>query len=350
MAEIKRLPGCAFLSFPQMEELLREELLGRFGMRTPPVPASGGKPDRFIPGEVRWYGPILYCPAFRNPERVEALPYWAQTAFRAPMLLTIESAGDAAKAMMALQRNWASCQYQLWRRAELIERKLPFIPTKPRTFPFDFPTTPMGIFTLVNDRQILASAETSSDLALGALPLVEDHTNPPSRAYLKLQESLAYLHHDFGVPYPAPGERCFDAGACPGGWTWVMRQCGAEVYAVDRTELHPLLMRDPKVTFRAHDAFTLTPEELGAFDWVVSDVICYPDRLLPWVRRWIASGRVKHMVCTIKLQGEVDWQTIEPFTQIPNSRVRHLTHNKHELTFLYAGEEWGTGMGNGRED
>ena len=337
MSEIKSLPGCAFLAFPGMGESLREELAGRFGVAIPPCPSEGEIPDRFREGESCWYGPILYVPSFRNPEQVSALPYWAQTTFRAPFLLTFDSAGEAAKAMMARQRNWASSPYQLWRRAELIERKLPFVPTKPRAFPAEFPTTPMGIFTLLDAHHILASAETSSDLALGRLPLVEDHTNPPSRAYLKLQEALTLLHHDFGVPFPAPGDRCFDAGACPGGWTWVLRQCGAEVFAVDRSELHPSLMRDPKVTFLAHDAFTLPPRELGAFDWVVSDVICYPDRLLPWVQKWIASGLVRHMVCTIKLQGEVDWSMIEPFARIPDSRVVHLNHNKHELTFLHGG-------------
>lgn len=339
-AEIEELPGLAFLAFPQMEDLLREELKGRFSVDTPKKPSEDEPFPTFRPNQMQWYGPILYCPKFPleddfTPTFIPKLPYWSQTTFRKPFLMTFQSAGDAAKHLMGIQRNWASYQYQLWRRAELIEKKLPFIPTKPRKFPAEFPTTPMGIFSLLDSNHILASALTSSDLAFGKLAYVEDHSNPPSRAYLKLQESLAHAHHLFGVPYPKAGDRCFDAGACPGGWTWVLRQCGADVFAVDRSPLHPGLMRDPHVTFQAHDAFTLEPKELGAFDWVVSDVICYPERLLPWIRNWIESGLVKNMICTIKLQGGINWEEIAQFAQIPNSRVVHLNYNKHELTFIH---------------
>ena len=54
---------------------------------------------------------------------------------------------------------------------------------------------------------------------------------------------------------------------------------GSEVFAVDRAELAPSLMKNDLVTFLAHDAFTLKPEDLGEFDWVISDVICYPELL-----------------------------------------------------------------------
>ena len=41
------------------------------------------------------------------------------------------------------------------------------------------------------------------------------------------------------------------------------------------------------------------------------------------------------MICTIKMQGEIDWKLIEEgFAAIPNSRIVHLNYNKHELTIL----------------
>jgi 23S rRNA (cytidine2498-2'-O)-methyltransferase len=97
-------------------------------------------------------------------------------------------------------------------------------------------------------------------------------------------------------------------------------------------------MKNPLVTFMAHDAFTLPPEELGHFDWVFSDVICYPERLLGWVQKWIDSRLCDNMICTIKMQGEIRWDLIAEFASIPGSRVVHLNYNKHELSFLWKGE------------
>lgn len=136
-------------------------------------------------------------------------------------------------------------------------------------------------------------------------------------------------------PLPHKGARCFDAGASPGGWTWVLLQLGCDVFAVDRAPLAPALMAHPSVKFLKHDAFTILPQESGPFDWVLSDVAAYPERLLEWVKKWILSGLTHNMVCTIKVQGKVDYSIIAEFAALPDSTVMHLNANKHELTFMY---------------
>lgn len=99
-------------------------------------------------------------------------------------------------------------------------------------------------------------------------------------------------------------------------------------------------MSDSHVKFLAHDAFTLTPDYIeknfGKLDWLFSDVICYPERLLEWILMWIDSGKVRNIICTIKMQGEIDWKLIEEFAAIPDSRIVHLNYNKHELTIIIA--------------
>ncbi len=75
---------------------------------------------------------------------------------------------------------------------------------------------------------------------------IEDHIGPPSRAYLKLWEALVR----FGR-WPAPGDRCLDLGASPGGWTWVLAKLGANVTAVDKAPLAPAVAAMPGVTQRA---------------------------------------------------------------------------------------------------
>lgn len=326
---IEKLDGIAFLAFPDTLDFLKTELSERLSLSS----LSGTNSKAF--GEILY---IENTSGKRTDLFLSEQPYWARTTLLEPFLLHFESIGDAAKALKEIQRNWAPYQYRSFRRAALIQEKLPYINLKAKNFPVEIPKSPIGVYTLIDDKTILASAKTSSFLPAGKIEFVEDHENPPSRAYLKIQESLTLARHFFGVPLPGPDSRCFEAGACPGGWTWVLVNLGAKVYAVDRAELAPSLMQNPLVEFCAHDAFTLKPEEIGKCDWVFSDVICYPERLLEWVKKWLDSGLTKKMICTIKMQGAIDYEIVKKFAEIPDSRVVHLNYNKHELTWIHAGE------------
>ena len=313
----------AFLAFPEQADLLISELAGRFRITR--------KPDAR-------YGDLLY---FENLDfdidsgmSETRLPYWARTVMLEPFFLEFDSIGEAAGELKKLQRNWAPYQYTCFRRAQLIQEKLPYINLKDRTFPVVIPSSPMGLYTLIDEHNLIASALTSSTLPAGTLHFIEDHENPPSRAYLKIQESLTMANLLNGTELPGAGQRCFEAGACPGGWTWVLVRLGASVYAVDRAPLADSLMKNPLVTFQAHDAFTLKPEELGPVDWVFSDVICYPERLLEWINKRLSYKPELNMICTIKMQGEIDWPLIQKFADIPGSRIVHLNYNKHELTWI----------------
>lgn len=326
---IETIKGVAFLAYPETLAFLKSELKNRF------------KLDDSV--RFKCYGDILYLENIEgifsssNPEEIapQELPYWARTTFLKPFILHFDSIGEAASVLKEIQRNWAPYQYQNFRRAALIQDKLPYINLKVRKFPVEIPKSPIGVYTLIDDKTILASALTSSYIPAGRIEFVEDHINPPSRAYLKIQESLTMARLLFDAELPGPKSRCFEAGACPGGWTWVLVNLGSQVYAVDRAELAPSLMGNPLVTFQAHDAFTLKPEDIGKCDWVFSDVICYPERLLEWVKVWLDSGLTKNMICTIKMQGEIDYEVVKQFAAIPDSRVVHLNYNKHELTWIH---------------
>ncbi len=316
---IEYIDSVAFLAFPEMTGLLQSELKNRFFIKNNPS---------------KIYGDILLYD-FQEDSSEKILPYWSKTTLQKPFILHFDSIGEAARELKSIQRNWASYQFTQFRRASLIQEKLPYINLKTKKFPFSIPQNPIGIYTLIDQNTIIGSAPTSSFLPAGNVTLEEDHENPPSRAYLKLQEALCRFTSHFQVPLPNENSRCFDAGACPGGWTWVLRQLGSKVFAVDRAELVDSLMNDTNVEFLKHDAFTLKPEELGTFDWVFSDVICYPSRLYEWVNVWLKSGLTKNMICTIKMQGEIDWNLVQKFAVIPNSIVVHLNYNKHELTWMH---------------
>jgi 23S rRNA (cytidine2498-2'-O)-methyltransferase len=270
-----------------------------------------------------WHGRLLIADA--APMHAA----WAANVWHDCLELPVPSIGEAAKALRAIQRNWAMYAPVHHRRAALIQERLPHVSARPIVFPAAAPTAPLGAWTLVAADRMLAAARCSSPFPNGEVVFVEDRSGPPNRAYLKLWEALVRLGRS-----PQKGERCLDLGASPGGWTWVLAGLGAEVIAVDKAPLDPKVAAMPGVSWRGESAFALEPESVGRVDWLFSDIVCYPARLLRLVERWRASGLVKNFVCTIKFQGATDHDTAAAFAAIEGARVMHLHHNKHELTFF----------------
>ena len=253
---------------------------------------------------------------------------WVANLWRAPQRLSIASIGDAAKQLRAIQRNWALYSHGLHRRAALIAEKLPKVSAKPLAFGEAAPSAPLGSWTLLDPETVLASASCSSPFPNGEANFIEDRA-PPSRAYLKLWEAFTLLG-----ARPKPGATCLDLGASPGGWSYVLGKLGAHVIAIDKAPLDPRVLALPGVEQRQESAFALTPRDVGPVDWLFSDVICYPARLLGLVEKFLAAGTVKNFVCTIKFQAGTDFATQARFAAIPGSRLIHLHVNKHELTWV----------------
>ena len=254
---------------------------------------------------------------------------WAANIWHDCVELPVPSIGAAAKSLRDIQRNWAMYAPLHHRRAALIQERLPHVSARPRVFPVAAPAAPLGAWTLLAPDRLLAAAKCSSPFANGEVAFIEDKEGPPNRAYLKLWEALVR----FGR-WPQPGERCLDLGASPGGWTWVLAKLGADVVAIDKAPLDPKVAAMPPVQWRGESAFALDPATIGPVDWLFSDIVCYPARLLKLVERWRASGLVKNFVCTLKFQGETDHESAAAFAALPGARVLHLHHNKHELTFM----------------
>ena len=254
---------------------------------------------------------------------------WAANVWHDCIELPVPSIGAAAKALRDIQRNWAMYAPLHHRRAALIQERLPHVSAKPLVFPVAAPTAPLGSWTMLAPDRLLAAARCSSPFANGEAAFIEDRDGPPNRAYLKLWEALVQLGR-----WPHAGERCLDLGASPGGWTWVLAKLDADVVAIDKAPLDPKVAAMPGVEWRGDSAFALEPASVGPVDWLFSDIVCYPARLLRLVERWQVSGLVKNFVCTLKFQGETDHESAEAFAAMPGARLLHLHHNKHELTFV----------------
>jgi 23S rRNA (cytidine2498-2'-O)-methyltransferase len=268
-----------------------------------------------------WHGRLALSPD--PPVRAA----WALDTWTEPREIAVPSVRAAADALRAMQRNWVAYGVDYHRRMVLITERLPPVKARPLVFPQPALTSHLGAWTLLAPDRLLASPAKSSPFVNGECRFEEDHAEPPSRAYLKLWEALTRYGR-----WPGAGETCLDLGASPGGWTWVLAKLGAHVTAVDKAPLAPTVAAMPGVSERLESAFALAPEPV---DWLCSDIIAYPDRLLALVRRWIAAKAARHIVCTIKFQGATDHDAANAFAAIPGGTVMHLFHNKHELTFVW---------------
>ncbi len=253
---------------------------------------------------------------------------WAQDIWTQPAEHPAPSVKAAADTLRGVQRNWANHAAGQHRRTALIQARLPPVKAAPLRFPAPAPTAHLGAWTLLAPDRLLLSPTKSSPFPNGECRFEEDHIHPPSRAYLKLWEALTLLGTRLGT-LPGPGDRCLDLGASPGGWTWVLATLGAQVTAVDKAPLAAPVAAMPGVTERLESAFALEPVPV---DWLVCDVIAYPARTLALLERWLPFAR--HVVCTVKFQGDTDHETAGRIAALPGVRLVHLFHNKHELTML----------------
>lgn len=258
---------------------------------------------------------------------------FAQDTWLNVEILPYTSISHAAELLKARARRWSHFSLNNHRRAELILDKVPRAKIKRYDFLEEIPKTPIGVFSLLSDAEIIISPETTCPLPFGEIHFNEDKINPPSRAYLKLWELFTLYGYK-----PDPGMKTIDVGSCPGGWTWVLQTVGTNVVSVDKAPLDPKIAALPNIEFKQESAFGLRPQHVGKLDWFFSDIICYPDKLLELVNRWRESGLVDNFACTIKFQQPTDFETMFKFKAIPNSRVVHLSCNKHEVTWIHTKE------------
>ena len=253
--------------------------------------------------------------------------YWSQNIWFDVQTFKFASISEAARHLRSIQRNWWLHPVAFHRRAQLIQQQLPPFKRRELPFPTSLPTAPLGSWTLFDEHTLVYSARCSRLFPDGELRFQENKQDPPSRAYLKLWEFFTLVGR-----HPSAGQKVIDLGSSPGGWTWVLDNLGAEVISVDKAPLAPDLKLSNRVRMLSESAFGLKPTAIGPLDWLFSDIICYPERLLELIHLW--EGHVRNMVCTIKFQGDAKHEIVREFLRLPGSQAMHLHHNKHELTWF----------------
>jgi len=178
----------------------------------------------------------------------------------------------------------------------------------------------------------------------GGVVTVPEDKGPPSRAYAKLLEAERQAGFAIGA-----GQTCVDLGGSPGGWSAVALARGARVLAVDRAPLRDDLMRHERLVFRRGDAFKFRPdaaprgaEPLPAWlvppvDWLLCDVIAFPERTLELLATWLEQRWCRRFVVTVKFRGAADLGRLAELKALLEASgaeflVRRLRANKNEVT------------------
>lgn len=185
-----------------------------------------------------------------------------------------------------------------------------------------------GIASFVAGSKRLQFGNALSAFPAGVLSIPENKALP-SRAYRKLLEAQAR----FGNWIQAQ-QSCVDLGACPGGWSGVALAQGARVMAIDRSPLAPALMRNSKLTFERGDAFAFIPP--SPVDWMICDVIAYPERTFELVKKWHQKALCKKSIVTFKFKGQPDLKLLDEVKHFMRSTgnhfmLRQLSSNKNEV-------------------
>lgn len=256
---------------------------------------------------------------------------FAQDIWLEPVITTFQSISEAVKILRKAGKFWYLQPLTHIRRCRLIEEQLYKCPPLMRHFPVESEIPSIGAFCLLDKNTLVYSVKRAKKWPQGQCYFIEDKVNPPNRAYLKLWEAFTLLDK-----HPKPGDSALDLGASPGGWTYVLQSLGARVTAVDKALLDEKISRLAGVSYLQQSAFALDPATLDrTYDWVLSDIACYPDRAYELIMKWIASGKARNLIVTVKLQGTIDLAVIRQFQAIPNSRIINMYYNKHEATFFY---------------
>lgn len=162
---------------------------------------------------------------------------------------------------------------------------------------------------------------------------VEFDAKAPSSAHRKLEEALLWLG-----AMPDASDVVVDAGAAPGGWSYVALNAGAKVIAVDRGDMDAGVMQHPRLTHLRKDAFVHAP--LDEATWLVCDIIAEPERNLQLLLDALAQPQMKAGVVTLKLKRPVKWNVVDEAKAALDAAgvqwtIRNLVNNKLEVSVLF---------------
>lgn len=168
----------------------------------------------------------------------------------------------------------------------------------------------------------------------GGLREIAIPENMVSRAYLKMQEALAWS----GLPIKS-GQTCVEIGCSPGGASQALLERDVKVIGVDPAEVDATVLAHPKFTHIRKRGADVRRKEFRGVHWLAADMNVAPEYTLDTVEAIVTHEAVSigGLLITLKL---LDWQLAE---QLPKClervrswgyhqvRARQLAHNRQEV-------------------
>ena len=176
---------------------------------------------------------------------------------------------------------------------------------------------------------VLAAPRCTSPFPNGEVALCRGPAGPPSRAYLKLWEALTLIGAGRG-----PGERCLDLGSSPGGWSWALQRMGAQRHQRRQGAARPA--DRPPARHRASAGERLRPRPARGRPGRLA-VFATSSAIRRGCWRWSSAGSppapADILYARSSSRARPTTTIARRFAAIPGSELRHLFHNKHELTW-----------------
>ncbi|MCB1276425.1 SAM-dependent methyltransferase [Prosthecobacter sp.] len=138
----------------------------------------------------------------------------------------------------------------------------------------------------------------------GGLPRITLPEDVPSRAWLKLEQALAWRGWD---QMDLRGQTALDLGCAPGGATYALLQRGMNVLGVDTGDMDPRILELAKSkavrfehwrTAAGRLNLTALPRDI---DLLLCDINLAPPEVLPQVRRIQDAVQARRLILTVKL-------------------------------------------------
>ena len=274
---------------------------------------------------------ILKNQSFLIVPALAAKPVWAQDWWPACRLHPFKGKSEAIKILKTQKNLGVHLPSDIIPAfAESLKKEIRELSLKRITYevPSRFNFKYFG-WTLFDSENLLICEQPQARFPLGWNEFNEDKDYPPNRAYLKIWELLCLGHIKL-----SPDDVAIDLGSSPGGWSWALSRFVKTVYSVDRSALDDKIGAISNIRFSTGDAFAVDPANFPACNWLFSDIICTPAKLLTLVENWRKNSSVKNYVCTIKFKGDCDFDILKSFLEIPGSKIIHLYQNKNEVTWI----------------
>ena len=174
----------------------------------------------------------------------------------------------------------------------------------------------------------------------GALPRTPVPPEAPSRAWLKMEQSLTWLGLTQN-PASLRGQTALELGSAPGGASWSLLQRGMEVIGVDTGLMDPRVLSHPHYHHIPQPAGELSFRSLPPrVDLLASDMTLQPGLALKYIERLTRQLYPRYLVLTLKMNDtQVESQIPSLLQQIrrfgPGEvHARQLPANRREITVI----------------